>query len=146
MAIAVFTGTNGAEVPWPRPALTLLEPLEDVVEEPLVLPIRTRRRASAAVRRRRWAVVLVAGALVALAMPLRALGASPAAPSSSPAMSALPTVQSAGQGSYYVVRPGDTLSSIARRLDPARPGEALAALKSELGSPIVVPGEHIHLP
>ncbi len=55
----------------------------------------------------------------------------------------LPLQVGAGQGVYYVVRPGDTLATISRRLDPADPGATAARLARHLGSSTVVAGEHI---
>ena len=50
-------------------------------------------------------------------------------------------------GSLYVVQPGDTLASIAHRINPAGDQAALVrALRTTVGSPVVVPGEHIVLP
>ena len=47
----------------------------------------------------------------------------------------------------YVVRPGDTLWSIAERLDPSGdPRPVVAQLAAEVGSDTVVPGEHVVLP
>ncbi|HLG66821.1 MAG TPA: LysM domain-containing protein [Acidimicrobiales bacterium] len=110
--------------------------------------------------RRRWiAGALVAAlALAALALPLRVLGArvSAAGPAiagrvgapgqGAPPAASLPVEVAAGAGTYYVVRPGDTLRSIASRLDPGDPARAVAALASVLGSDHVVPGEHVPVP
>jgi spore germination protein YaaH len=55
----------------------------------------------------------------------------------------------AGNGSAvtYTVRPGDTLWSIAERVDPASdPRPLMARLASQTGSDTVVPGEQILLP
>jgi hypothetical protein len=46
----------------------------------------------------------------------------------------------------YVVQPGDTVSSIARLMNPTDPAEARALLVHELGSSVVVPGEHVLIP
>ncbi len=78
------------------------------------------------------AVVLVL--LVLLALPLRQLGGStlaqdPAAP-----------------GQEYIVKAGDSLGSIAQRADPAHAATLASAIAREVGSTVVVPGEHIRIP
>ena len=55
----------------------------------------------------------------------------------------------AGNGGVvtYTVRPGDTLWSIAERLDPASdPRPLMVRLATQTGSDTVVPGEQIVLP
>lgn len=49
-------------------------------------------------------------------------------------------------GMVYVVQPGDTLTSIARSVNPVNPAEARADLVHELRSSVIVPGEHILIP
>ena len=113
----------------------------------------TRRRARrAVVQRRRRAVVLTAvaaGLVCGLALPLSALGGAPAlqhaalggAPAPQHAFAAAP-----GE-TVYVVRPGDTLWSIASRFDRGGDPRPLAeALAQETGSAVVVPGERITIP
>ena len=46
----------------------------------------------------------------------------------------------------YVVQPGDSLSSIARAVNPVDPAQARAALVHVLHSSVIVPGEHILIP
>jgi Tfp pilus assembly protein FimV len=100
------------------------------------LPDQPARLApSPRVRRRRVvlaAVVLVL--LVLLALPLRALGGSTLA-QAAPA-----------QGQEYIVRAGDTLASIAAQADPGHAAALTARLASEVGSTVVVPGEHVFIP
>jgi len=72
--------------------------------------------------------------LVLLALPLRQLGGSnlaqdPAAP-----------------GQVYIVKPGDSLASIARQADPSHAATLASSLAREVGSSVVVPGEHIRIP
>jgi hypothetical protein len=87
------------------------------------------------VRRRRVVVGAVAAILlVLLALPIRSLGGSTLA-------DAAPT-----HGQEYVVHPGDTLASIATRVDSARAGSLEARLARETGTMEVVPGEHIFIP
>ena len=100
------------------------------------LPDQPARLApSPRVRRRR--VVLAAFVLlllVLLALPLRQLGGSTLA-QAAPA-----------QGQEYVVKAGDTLASIAARADPGQAAALAARLASEVGSTVVVPGEHVFIP
>jgi hypothetical protein len=109
---------------------------------------RRRRRCSSRVRRRRVAVgAAVVAAMTLLALPARALGGT-ADPQSGVATAAgsLPVSVQAGEGTFYVVQPGDTLAGIAQRLDPSDPARARARLVAQLGSATVVPGEHVELP
>jgi predicted Zn-dependent protease len=46
----------------------------------------------------------------------------------------------------YVVQPGDTVDSIARKLNPVDPALARHALIAELRSNAVVDGEHVLIP
>ena len=88
-----------------------------------------RRRAVVA------AVTVVAAVLlILLALPLRQLGGSTLA-------QAQPT-----PGQEYIVKSGDTLASIAARADRADAGALTARLAREVGSTVVVPGEHIQIP
>jgi LysM domain len=80
------------------------------------------------------AVVVVVLLLVLLALPLRALGGS-----------TLAQVAPA-PGADYVVKPGDTLVSIANRADRSHARTLAAQLAREAGSSVVVPGEHLHIP
>ena len=101
-----------------------------------VLPDRPARTApSPRVRRRRVvlaAVVIVL--LVLLALPIRAFGGTALAP-------APPT-----KGQVYVVRSGDTLTSIAAQANPAAASVLAEELAHEVGSSVVVPGEHVFIP
>jgi hypothetical protein len=97
-----------------------------------------RTAPSPSVRRRRavLATVAVVAAilLVLLALPLRQLGGS-----------TLAQAQPA-PGQEYVVKSGDTLASIAARADRADAGALAARMAHEVGSTVVVPGEHIQIP
>ncbi|HLK44356.1 MAG TPA: LysM domain-containing protein, partial [Acidimicrobiales bacterium] len=110
-------------------------------ERSMVLPSRRAQdraaqvRARTLARRRRTLAVVVGGlALVALALPLRALGAT--------------SLTSGGYnpGSVYVVQPGDTLASIAAKLDPGHDAATEAQLAASTGSRYVTPGEHVVVP
>jgi hypothetical protein len=105
-----------------------------------VLPDQPARLApSPRVRRRRVVLAsllaaLVLALLILLALPVRVLGGStlaqdPAAP-----------------GQEYIVKAGDTLGSIATQVDPVHRASMLAQLAREMGSTVVVPGEHIFIP
>jgi LysM repeat protein len=80
-----------------------------------------------------------AAVLVVLALPVGALfGRSGDGPASAAGLSA---------GTVYVVQPGDTLWGIASRVDPSGdPRAVVAQLEGEVGSDVVVPGEHLRLP
>jgi Tfp pilus assembly protein FimV len=87
------------------------------------------------VRRRR--VVLGAAVivlLVLLALPIRAFGGSTIA-QAPPA-----------KGQVYVVKTGDTLGSIAAQANPAAAATLTVELAHEVGSNVVVPGEHVFIP
>jgi LysM domain len=101
-----------------------------------------KARPSVAVRRRRVLLGTVAtGLLVALALPWSGTGGSLATPG--PALAG----EAVAAHSSYVVQPGDTLWSIAVRLDPTGdPRPVVAKLENELGSDNVVPGEQLVLP
>jgi hypothetical protein len=101
-----------------------------------VLPDQPARIApSPRVHRRRVVVGAVAVTLlVLLALPIRSLGGSTLA-QAAPA-----------QGQDYIVKVGDTLTSIATRADPAHATSLTGQLARETGSSQVVPGEHIFIP
>jgi hypothetical protein len=86
--------------------------------------------------RRSGLVALLVGLLGALSVPVSALAGAGTG-----------SANSLSPGATYVVRPGDTLSSIARRLEHSGGQRQLVAqLKAETGSDTVVAGEHIVLP
>jgi hypothetical protein len=99
-------------------------------------------RPSVAVRRRRVALgTVAAGLLVALALPWSGTGGSLA--TSGPALAG----ESVRAHQPYVVQPGDTVWSIAVRLDPTGdPRPLVAKLEAQTGGPDVVPGEQLTLP
>jgi hypothetical protein len=101
-----------------------------------VLPGQPARIApSPRVRRRRVVLgAVVLGLLVLLALPIRALGGSTLA-------QAAPS-----QGQVYVVQAGDTLASIAAKANPTQAGVLTQQLVREVGSSVVVPGEHVFIP
>jgi hypothetical protein len=87
------------------------------------------------VRRRRVVLAaVVVGLLVLLALPIRALGGSTLA-QAAPA-----------HGQEYIVKAGDTIDSIATRADPAHASSLAGQLAHQVGSTVVVPGEHVFIP
>ena len=117
------------------------------IETPLRTgPSLARRRAARArmlQRRRRTLVALaVIVGLVILAFPGHAFGGVTGA--------GLPTDLAdssvLASGMSYVVQPGDTVSSIARLMNPLDPSHARSELVHQLESKVVVPGEHIVIP
>lgn len=93
----------------------------------------------------RWTRVAAAAAvcalLVALGLPLRALGGGPVAQPPARSGSVL------SGATVYVVQPGDTLWSIAAQFDRGGDPRPLArAIAAEIGSDSVVAGERIPIP
>ncbi|MDE3065661.1 MAG: hypothetical protein KGJ36_08315 [Acidobacteriota bacterium] len=129
-----------------RPHLSLVvapapEPAPLRVGRPLAL--RRAARARMLQRRRRaLASVALVGALTALAWPGHALGGVTGAGLPTD----LATSSTLASGSVYVVHAGDTIASIAASMNPLDPRRARAALVAELGSSVVVPGEHVLIP
>ena len=123
--------------------MTVAWQLDDVVSLPqprlTVLSCRSVPMRSSGSRRRQGMVgavmvLVVAVALVLLALPIRSLGGSTLA-------QAAPS-----PGQDYVVKPGDTLGSIAREADPWHTASLRARLMAETGTPVAVPGERIFIP
>ncbi len=101
-----------------------------------------RRRRLAARRRRVVLAALVAGILVALALPWGGVGRPPLA-TPGPVLAGATVSAHAS----YVVQPGDTMWSIAERLDPGGdPRPLVAALEAQVGSDTLQPGERLRLP
>ncbi len=97
-----------------------------------------RRRVSAGVRRRRTLFAMMGLALALLAVPLSGSGGASHTTGSTLA---------ANGPVLYTVRAGDSLWSIAERMDPSGDSRPIVAqLASEIGSDTVVPGEQITLP
>ena len=118
---------------------------------PIVQPLRhgpslAQRRASRARmvqrRHRSLAGLVLLGALTILALPGHTFGATTGAGLSTD----LASSSVLASGMDYVVQPGDTVSSIARDINPVDPSAARSLLVRELGSSIVVSGEHVLIP
>ena len=91
------------------------------------------------VRRRRTLLAVIGLLLVALALPLSGTGGYSHAAGSAPV--------EISAGDTYTVKAGDTLWSIAERLDPsADPRPMVAELAKETGSDTVYAGETITIP
>ncbi len=98
-----------------------------------------RRGPSVAVRRRRTLLAAMGLLLVGLALPLSGTGGASHATGSALAETGHPVT--------YTVRPGDTLWTIAERVDPTTdPRPLVARLAAQTGSDNVEPGERIVLP
>ena len=126
-----------------RPALRLVTRQEAPTR--VGAPLAARRAARArTLARRRYALAAVAfvAAMTFLAWPGRALGGTNAAGLPTD----LATSSTLAPGEVYVVRGGDSVASIARLMNPLDPGAARAALVAELGSRVVVAGEHVLIP
>ncbi len=174
MAIAALPNDGALDLPWPKPILRLIdgglsrspakkmavnwgeeeawteyaEEGTHLVELPVVrvgaeVTVRRRQRLATRTRRRRLgAGVVLVGLLVALAAPVSALGGRPATGGPAPVGDAART-----KATVYVVRPGDSLATIAARLNGGKASPALAsALASELGTSSLSPGERVIVP
>lgn len=137
-----------------RPHLRLVgepvgEPLAEVAREaegsadmPRVLALvpaggRPHRRTSAAVRRRRLLFGVTALIVVGLAFPV---GGTVRPTVGGPSLAG-------AIGKVYTVQPGDTLWSIATRIDPAAdPRPLVSRMAAETGSDTVYPGERLAIP
>jgi hypothetical protein len=109
-------------------------------------PSLARRRAARAkvLRRRRRVLVsiVVLSAVAILAVPGHVFGATTGGGLSTD----LANSSDLASGMSYVVQPGDTIASIAREMNPVDPAVARVSLVRELGSDVVVPGEHVLIP
>ncbi len=108
-------------------------------------PVSERRYARDLARRRRHralAALVICGALTILAIPGHVFGAAGGVGLSND----LAGSSVLASGMDYVVQPGDTVNSIARDINPTNPAEARALLVHELGSSVVVVGEHVLIP
>jgi hypothetical protein len=114
---------------------TVTRDLAVLAPRPVAISAATRRRRATGV-----AVTLVAVAL--LALPIRALGAVTLAGQDTPG--AVPA--GLAPGSTIVVQSGDTIRSVAMRVNPTDAAQIARALVAEVGSTTLVPGEHVVIP
>ncbi len=128
-----------------RPTLRLIT----TADRPLPLrrgaPLGERRAArllAKSRRRRVLAIMALASAVAILAVPGHVFGATTGAGLSTD----LAGSSVLASGMDYVVQPGDTVGSIARDVNPVDPARARSLLVHELGSSVVVPGEHVLIP
>jgi hypothetical protein len=104
---------------------------------------RTSHRAATMARRRSTAGLgTVVAAIVLLALPLHALGAVTL--DGRPTPGGVPA--GLAPGSVYVVQSGDSIASIAQRVNPAQTATIEHELVASTGSRTVVPGEHVVVP
>ena len=109
------------------------------------VPLAVRREARELRRKRRirlYAGLVLAGALVILLMPGAAFGGVTGTGLSTDIASSAELAS----GMVYVVQPGDTLSSISKMVNPVSPQNARTVLVAQLGSSVVIAGEHILIP
>ncbi|HUY62929.1 MAG TPA: LysM domain-containing protein [Acidimicrobiales bacterium] len=94
-------------------------------------------------RRRHWVLATaLIGILVALALPWGGTGGRPLVTSGTVLAGA-----AIAHHALYVVQPGDTMWTIAERLDPrADPRPVVAELQAQVGSDVLLPGERLRLP
>ncbi len=112
-----------------------LEPFDPAVVERRA----PRHRVPIEVRRRRTLLATMSLALVLLALPLGGFGGTSHSTGSALAASGRPVT--------YTVRAGDTLWSIAERMNPnGDPRPIVSQLAAQIGSYSLVPGEQLTLP
>lgn len=127
----------------PTLRLVSADPRPRVLREGPSVAQRRRTRARVRQRRQRLAATLVVlGALTILALPGHGYGATTGAGLSTD----LANSSVLASGMNYIVQPGDTINTIARDMNPTDPAEARTLLVRELGSTVVVPGEHVLIP
>jgi hypothetical protein len=127
------------------PALRLVSyaPAASGIRRGVSLRQRRAERVRVLQRRRRvLAGLVLLGALTVLAMPGHLFGATTGAGLSTD----LAGSSTLASGMNYVVQPGNTVNSIAREMNPTNPSLARSLLVRELGSAVVVPGEHVLIP
>jgi hypothetical protein len=136
---------EGAEIVRSRSAHpTARDPRPALSQPDLAARRRAAVRSSTAVARRRATALAVIAlvAVVLLSLPLRSLAAVTVDGQVTPAASP----GGLAPGSIYVVHAGDTLRSVARRIDGGNVSALEHQLAVQVGSSVLVPGEHVHIP
>jgi hypothetical protein len=141
-AIELIDVEEHQEIESPRLRLVSIQ-----VAEPLRIgrPLAARRAARARMLRRRRRTLVALGlviGLIILALPGAAFGGVTGA--GLPGDLANSSVLASGM--VYVVHPGDNVNSIAAMMNPVDPAAARRDLVRQLGSSVVVPGEHVLIP
>ena len=109
------------------------------------IPLAARREARELRRQRKnrlYAGLVLVGALMILALPGAAFGGVTGTGLSTDIASSAELAS----GMVYVVQPGDTISSISHMVNPVNPEIAKSVLVAQLGSNVVISGEHILIP
>lgn len=142
MAAVELLEYEALETTLAEPSLRLVH-LEAPLRRGRPVAVRRAARAKMIQRRRRTlvALALLAGALF-LALPGAAFGGVTGAGLSND----IANSSDLASGMVYVVQSGDTVNSIAQRMNSVDPAEARADLVRALGSSVVVPGEHVLIP
>jgi hypothetical protein len=143
-AVELIPGEYGARESL-RPVLHMVPVIDEFPQYrhgPLVANRRAARARMKARRRRSAVVALILVSLVLLAWPGHAFGGTNGVGLSTD----LATSSTLSSGMVYIVQPGDTLTSIARSLNPVDPALARRALVAELRSDVVITGEHVLIP
>jgi hypothetical protein len=122
--------------------VTYVPALRTLRQGPSLHQRRAKRARVLQRRRRSLAALVVVSALTILALPGHTFGSTTGAGLSTD----LASSSTLASGEDYVVQPGDSLSSIARDVNPVDSSLARSLLIHELGSSVVVPGEHVLIP
>ena len=125
-----------------RPYLRLVSTPEVFRTGPSLVMRRAARARMMRRRRRTLLALALTLGLVILAWPGHAFGGETGGGLSGD----LANSSVLASGMNYVVQPGDTITSIARMMNPVDPNVARTVLVHELDSSVVVPGERILIP
>jgi hypothetical protein len=125
-----------------RPYLRLVSTPEVFRTGPSLVMRRAARARMMQRRRRTLLALALTLGLVILAWPGHAFGGETGGGLSGD----LANSSVLASGMNYVVQPGDTITSIARMMNPVDPNVARTVLVHELDSSVVVPGERILIP
>ena len=145
MAAVEVLETRAFEERFTEPYLRLVPsaPRERVLAHGPSVQRRRLARAKVLQRRRRiLATLVLLSAVAILAVPGHVFGANAGTGLSGD----LANSSDLASGMNYVVQPGDSVGSIAQLMNPVNPEAARTLLVRELGSTVVVPGEHVLIP